>query len=243
MDKVLTLVEHLSELRKRILISLVSLGAFTAICFPSVSNLIEIFKQPARGVIEKLFFFSPQEAFMLYMRIAVFCGFVLSLPIILYQVLAFIAPALEKKVKRFSIFFIIVCSAAFFAGCYFAFFFLIPPALKFLLGFAKGSVEPLMSGEKYISFVIGFMLCGGLVFQMPVLSYAFTRIGIINHGILRRGYKYAVVIIVILAAIITPTSDAFNMLILAAPMLILYEFSIWVSFAFRIKPTLDPIKE
>jgi sec-independent protein translocase protein TatC len=230
MDKPLTLVEHLNELRKRIIISLVVLGIATISSLAFSSRLLEILKLPAVGFIEKLAFFSPQEAFLIYMRIAFLCGLVISMPIILYQVWAFISPAIEIKLKRRASYFVLFCSTAFIIGGLFAYFILIPPALKFLLSFAKDQLQPVISASKYISFVISLILGCGLVFQMPVLSFVLTKLGIINAQILRKKYKYAIVIIFVVAAIITPTPDAFNMLILALPMLFLYEISIWISF-------------
>ncbi|MFN7169628.1 MAG: twin-arginine translocase subunit TatC [Candidatus Omnitrophota bacterium] len=230
MDKELTLVEHLTELRKRIIISLVSLGLASIISLPFASNLLKILKLPASGLIEKLAFFSPQEAFLIYMRIAFLCGISISLPVILYQIWAFILPAIEERLRKLAAYCILFCSGTFIGGCLFAYFILIPPALKFLLGFAKEDLEPVISASNYISFVISLILGCGLVFQMPILSLILTRIGIINHRILRKKYKYAIVIVFIVAAIITPTIDAFNMLILALPMLFLYELSIWISF-------------
>lgn len=230
MDKPLTLVEHLTELRKRIIISLVSLGIVSVFSLPFAPWALKILKIPAGGLIERLVFFSPQEGFLIYMRIAFLCGLIISMPVILYQVWAFIVPALEERMKRYSGFFIIFCTLFFIIGCLFAYFILIPPALKFLLSFGKEDLEPLISANKYISFVIALILGCGLVFQMPVLSLILSKVGIINPQILRKKYKYALVIILIVAAAITPTPDAFNMLLLACPMLLLYEISIWVSF-------------
>lgn len=233
MDKPLTLVEHLNEIRKRIIISLVSLGIVSIFSLPFASMVLKILKLPAGGLIERLVFFSPQEGFLIYMRIAFLCGFIISMPVILYQVWAFITPALEERMKEYTGFFIIFCSLFFIVGCLFAYFILIPPALKFLLSFGKEDLEPVISASKYISFVVALILGCGLVFQMPVLSLILTKVGIINPQILRRKYKYAIVIILIVAAAITPTPDAFNMLLLALPMLFLYEISIWVSFFAR----------
>jgi len=230
MEKPLTLVGHLNELRKRIIISLVSLGILTIFSLAFSSYVLKILKLPAGGLIEKLVFFSPQEGLVIYMRVAFLCGLIISMPVILYQVWAFIAPALEENTRRSACLFIIFCSLFFIIGCLFAYFILIPPALKFLLSFGKEDLEPVISASKYISFVTTLILGCGLVFQMPILSLILTKAGIINPKILRKKYKYAVVIILIAAAVITPTPDAFNMLLLACPMIFLYEISIWVSF-------------
>ncbi len=229
MDKELSLVEHLNEVRKRIIICLITLGVTTILVFPYASGLLKILKLPAKGAIDRLAFFSPEEAFLIYMRIGVLCGFILSLPVILYQLWGFCSPAMEERVKKHSVFFIVSCFVSFVIGALFAYFILLPPALKFLLGFAKDDLEPVISAGKYISFITGFIFASGLVFQMPVLSFILAKLGVINAGVLRKKYKYAIVIIFIVAAVITPTPDAFNMLMLALPMICLYEISIWVT--------------
>lgn len=230
MDKPLTLVEHLTELRKRIIISLVALGIASIFSLPFVPVLLKILKLPAQGLIEKLAFFSPQEAFLIYMRIAFLCGSAISMPVILYQFWAFVSPAIEERFKRYTTYFILFCFLFFITGCFFAYFILIPPAIKFLLSFANSELEPVISASKYVSFVTNFILGCGLVFQMPILSFLLSKIGVINHQFLRQKYKYAIIMIFVVAAVITPTPDAFNMLILAGPMLFLYEISIWISF-------------
>ena len=230
MEHQLTWVEHLEELRKRLIICLVALGIASIFSLPFASWVLKILKLPAAGYIEKLAFFGPQEAFLIYLRIAFLCGLIISLPVILSQFWAFIAPAIESRLKKSAGSFIFFCSLSFISGCLFAYFILIPPALKFLLSFGKEDLEPVISASKYISFVASLILACGLVFQMPILSLILTKLGIINSRMLRKKYKYAIAIIFIVAAIITPTVDAFNMLILALPMLFLYEVSIWISW-------------
>ncbi len=226
----MTLAEHLKELMNRSIISLVSLGMLSGLGLLFASNILEILKLPAGSLMGQLIFFSPQDGFWVYMRIAFLCGVIISMPIILYQAWAFIIPTLEDKAKRYRRLFIIFCSLFFILGCLFAYFVLIPPALKFFLGFGKEELGPVISVSKYISFTVSFILGCGLVFQMPALSLVLSKAGIINPQILRRKYKYAILIILILSAIITPTPDAFKVLLLACLMLFLYEVSIGVSF-------------
>lgn len=228
-NRELTLVEHLSELRKRIIICLVSL-LITSICaFSFASGVLRLLRLPSKGLIERLVFFSPQEAFLVYVKVAIFSGLVISMPIILYQLWRFISPAIEERLRKYTINFILLSLIAFICGLSFAYFFLLPTALRFLLNFAKDNLEPVISVGKYLSFVLGLILGCGLVFEMPVLSFILSKLGIINPKFLRKKFKYAVILIFIVAAIITPTPDVFNMIILAIPMLFLYELSIWVS--------------
>lgn len=230
MDSELSLVEHLSELRKRIIVCLAALGVGTLLCLPFANRLLKILKLPASSVIDKLAFFSPEEAFLVYMRIGVLCGFTIAMPVILHQLWGFCSPAMEARFRKHSGYFIGASFLSFVVGGVFAYLVLLPSALKFLLSFGGEDMQPIISAGKYISFVTGITFASGLVFQMPVLSFILARLGVINHRSLRGKYKYAVVIIFIVAAVITPTPDAFNMCMIALPMLLLYELSIWISF-------------
>jgi len=229
MDKELTLVEHLEELRRRIIVSLVLVIIFSVFAFPFAPRALAILKAPSSGMIPRLVFFSPPEAFLIHIKIAFFIGLMLSMPVILYQLWAFIAPAIAYNTRRRGFLFLFSSVGAFICGASFGFFILLPTALKFLLGFSRDTLEPMISVSSYISFVLGLVLGCGLVFEMPVLSYLLSKIGLINHRFLRRVWKYAVIIIFIIAAVVTPTPDVFNMTALAIPMLFLYEVSIWVS--------------
>ena len=229
MDKELTLIGHLEELRRRIIISSIAVIAISVLAFPLAYKALEILKAPSAGMIEKLAFFTPAEAFLVHIKVAFFIGLVFSMPVILYQVWLFISPAIGDKMRRMGAMFLFSSLGAFASGAAFGYFILLPAALKFLLSFSAESLAPVISVSGYISFVLGLILGSGLVFEMPVLSYLLTKIGVINHRYLRRIWKYAVVAIFIAAAIVTPTPDVFNMTIMAIPMLVLYEISIWVS--------------
>lgn len=230
MDKELTLTGHLEELRRRIIISLAAIIAASVFAFPLAPKALIILKSPSNGMIGRLAFFTPAEAFLVHIKIAFFTGLVLSMPVVLYQLWMFISPAIGAKARRRGAIFTVSSFGAFASGAAFGYFILLPTALKFLLGFCTESLTPVISISGYISFVMGLVLGSGLVFEMPVLSYLLTKIGVINHRYLRRMWKYAIIVIFITAAIVTPTPDVFNMTMLAIPMLILYEISIWVSW-------------
>ena len=229
-DKELTVIGHLEEFRKRLIISLVALVIGICCCFPFAGQLLKILKLPAAGLIPKLVYFSPQDAFIIYFNIALIGGTLIASPVIIYQLWAFIAPAVEERFKKYAFVFVIIVLIAFISGVFFAYFFLVPAALKFLLSIGQDQLEPVISAGKYVSFVLTLLVCTGAVFEMPVLSFILSRIGIVNHGFLRKKFKYSVLLILIAAAIITPTPDVFNMMLLAIPMILLYEISIWVSF-------------
>lgn len=229
MDSELPLLSHLAELRKRLLISLAVFVCAAAASFNYSSLILKILKRPLAGVADKLVFFSPTEALSVYLNISFVGGLILSLPLILYQVWKFIEPAAAGRLKSGAFVFVGAVLLAFISGMLFSYFVLLPPALKFLLGFAGADLQPMISAQQYISFLVWTVLGTGLVFEMPVLSYLLTRLGVLDYRFLRKKYRYAIAGILIMAAIITPTSDIFNMLLFAAPMLLLYELSIWVS--------------
>lgn len=229
----MSLVEHLEELRARVIKSLAVLAVSSALAFPHASKLIAILKFPASGMIDKLVFFNPSDAFMTSIKVSFFAGLIASMPVILFQLWMFLSPAIDSRLARNSIIFLAFSSGAFLAGLAFGFFMLLPAAFKFLLSFSRDGLEPLISVSGYTSFVMGIVLGCGAVFEMPILSYLLSKMGIVNHRMLRKAWKYAVIFIFIAAAILTPTPDVFNMTMLAIPMLLLYELSIWVSMLAR----------
>ncbi|MCM8804561.1 MAG: twin-arginine translocase subunit TatC [Candidatus Omnitrophica bacterium] len=229
-DKEMTFLEHMEELRYRIIICLIAIAIGVIIGFPFSRYALRILKLPGYPVINKLVFFSPQEGFLIYLRISFFIGLIFSLPVIIYQLFAFIEPALEERTKKYVLSFIFLGTISFLSGVVFVYFILLPTALKFLLSFGSSELEPVISANKYISFVIMLLIAGGIVFQMPVLSFLLTKLGLINWKFLKEKSNYAVVIIFVVAALITPTVDIFNLLILALPMIFLYGISILVSF-------------
>ncbi len=230
MDKEFTITQHLDELRKRIIISLIAIILATLASIPLSSAMLKFLKYPAAGLIDRLVFFGPEEAFLIYIRISFISGLIISFPVIMFQLWSFISPAIGERAKRSAFGFVFFSSLVFLIGCAFSYLVLLPAALKFLLSVGTGELEPVISATRYISFVCGLVLACGLVFEMPVLSFFLTKAGVINAGTLRKKFKYAIVIIAITAAAITPTADAFNMTVLALPMLLLYEVSIWVSY-------------
>jgi sec-independent protein translocase protein TatC len=239
MDNRFTVAEHLEELRVRIILSLLALGIGTIISVPFAPFMLKALKLPAAGGIDKLAFFSPEEAFLVYMRISVTAGLVISMPVIAYQAWAFLSPAMGEDLKKKAFSFLLPALTAFAAGCLFSYSVILPNALKFLLGLAGEDLIPVISAVKYVSFTTNFILICGLLFQMPVVSFFMARIGLLEAAFLRRKFAPAAIVIFVIAAVITPTGDAFNMLILALPMLFLYEVSIWVARLARLSKRKD----
>ena len=229
LEKELSLIEHLDELRTRIIYCLIPFVIAVVFSSPFTKTFLAFLRIPAAGVIKELAFFSPQEVAVVYVKIAVFSGLILSLPVILYQIWGFISPALEEKQKKYIVSFVFWIFFAFISGCSFGYLLLVPFSLKFLISLAGIELTPVISLSKYIGFVLALIAGCGIAFETPVVIWLLTRLGIVNSAFLRRKRKYAIVIIFIVAAVITPTTDPFNMCLLALPMLVLYEIGIWIS--------------
>jgi sec-independent protein translocase protein TatC len=226
----LTVTGHLEELRNRIIVSLAAVLIASAVSFPFSSAILGALKAPAGGAIGTLVYFSPEEAFLVYFRISLITGLVVSFPVIAYQAWAFTSPAVGRGLRSRAAPFVAASAAAFIAGCSFGYLCLLPAALKFLLSIGRDELTPMISAGRYISFVTGIILACGAVFEMPVVSFFFAKAGVISSRMMRRSFKYAFVAILIISAVITPTPDVFNMMVLALPMIALYEMSIWIVF-------------
>ncbi|MDD5356268.1 MAG: twin-arginine translocase subunit TatC [Candidatus Omnitrophica bacterium] len=231
----ISIIEHLEELRRRIIISLIFFAAAAVFSFVFVDRISGILRLAASGIIENFVFVAPTEVFAAYLRISILSGFVISLPFILYQLGAFLAPAISSD-RRNSVFMWLVTSFLLsVTGIIFSYFLALPFALKFLINFAGGAAIPMISIGRYFSFAGAFLLAGAGVFQIPVIMGLLSSVGILNSSFFRKNRKYAIVVIFIISAIITPTQDIFNMLIFALPMWALYEIGILISWIIEKK--------
>lgn len=227
-DRELSLIEHLDELRRRVIYCLIPFVIAMVFSAPFTKTFLAFLRIPAAGVIKELAFFSPQEVAVVYMKIAIFSGLILSLPVILYQIWGFISPAVGEKQKTYIISFVFWAFFAFVSGCAFGYLLLVPFSLKFLIGLAGAELTPVISLSKYIGFVLALIVGCGITFELPVVVWLLARLGIVNSRFLRKKRRYAIAIIFIAAAVITPTTDPINMTLMALPMLVLYEISIWI---------------
>lgn len=225
-DKQMTLVEHLDELRRRILISAAAILVCAGVAFWKIQLILSFLMLPP---VDHLAFFSPAEAFIEYCKLAFFIGLFFASPVVLYQLWAFVSAGLREGERRTVLFALPFSVTLFLAGAAFSFFFVIPWALRFLIDFAGPNVYPILSISRYLSFVIMLLVSFGIVFELPVAVMILSKIGIISPSFLSRNRKFAVVVIFIAAALITPTPDAFTQCLMAVPMIFLYELSIWIS--------------
>ncbi len=220
-------MEHLEELRTRLFICLIAWVLGTIVAFIFIEQLLAWLQAPLpKGT--PLGAFRVLEPFLASMQIAAFTGFVLSAPIIGWQIWKFIEPGLYSQEKRWAIPFVIGTTISFVLGAIFARYVVLPFALPILLGFLGTQVELFISIGNYFSTVLLYMTVFGMLFEMPILSFLLARLGVLYAASLKRYRLYALIGNAILAALITPTGDPFNFFLVAIPLVILYEVSIVV---------------
>ena len=228
-------LDHLEELRKRIIYSIISVAVGFGICWWKVERIYDIMQRPiidalrANGMAEKLVYLNPTEPFNLYLKIAALAGLFLTSPFVLYQVWMFISPGLYRKEKRYVVPFMVSTISLFACGGYFGYKIVYPAALTFLINFGK-QFQPMITIGEYTSLFLSIILGMGLIFEMPILVFFLSLMGIVSAGFMWKNFRYSILVIFIIAAIVTPTTDILNMCIFAAPMIALYAFSIGVAW-------------
>lgn len=183
---------------------------------------------------ERLIVTTAGEGFTLYVTVSLYAAIALSIPLLLWQIWGFISPALYKHERAYVTPFIGLSTISFVVGAAFAYYIIFPPALRYLIGLAD-DFRPLLRASDYFDFITLIMLAMGFIFQMPAVTYVLARIGIISAGLLVRSWKLAVVIILIVAAVVSPTGDIPNLMLFATPMMVLYVFSIFIAWFFGKK--------
>src|SRR3954447_5577630 len=228
-------LDHLEELRKRIIYSIISVAVGFCLCWWKVERIYDFIQRPImdalqkNGMSEKLVYLNPTEPFNLYLKIAALAGLFLTSPFVLYQVWMFISLGLYRKEKRYVVPFMISTIALFSAGGFFGYRFVYPYALNFLIDFGK-QFQPMITIGEYTSLFLTVVLGMGLIFEMPILIFFLALMGIVSAGFMWKNFRYAILVIFIIAAIVTPTTDILNMCIFAAPMVVLYALSIGVAW-------------
>ena len=229
MTEDINLSEHLEELRTRFIVSIVSVVILTVLSFLISDLLVAVITAPIKQSVSTLYFLSPYEAFITKLQISLVGGIILSLPIIFSQIWLFVSPGLNTR-ERKAVFPVILFSSLLFAlGVLFAYFLVIPFALKFFLDFQTPSLQPLISIHFYISFFLSLILTFGIIFDLPVLVVGLVILKIVNVEFLTCQRKPVILIIFILAAILTPTVDIFTQCLLAFPLWFLFELSLWIA--------------
>jgi sec-independent protein translocase protein TatC len=232
---------HLEELRKRLIICFIAVGIGFAISYGFKEKIFEILIIPLVKAMQegdKLVFTGIPEAFFTYLKVAFLCGLMLASPVILYEFWMFVAPGLYQKERRLLLPIVILSSFFFIGGALFGYFVVFPIGFKYFLGFASEHIRPLPSMKEYMSLSSKMLLAFGLVFELPLIITFLARLGLISVAFLRKNRKYAILIIFIVAAILTPP-DAVSQVLMAIPMMVLYEISIIGAKIFERKAQQD----
>jgi sec-independent protein translocase protein TatC len=232
----MSFLEHLDELRQRLIKGLLAVLVGFVIAMVFINPIFDFVMAPLQAILPaggKLIYTEPTEAFMLYMKMAALVGLMIALPVVLWQVWAFIAPGLYAHEKRFAIPFVVMSTVFFTLGCAFSHYVAFPAAWNFFGSFADETLEFAPRIEPVFSLYVRMALGLGVVFEMPTLVMFLARVGMVTPRFLIKHTKYAILIIFIVAAIVTPGSDPLSLFLVAVPMIGLYAFSILVAFVFK----------
>jgi sec-independent protein translocase protein TatC len=227
----MTFLEHLDDLRKRIIYSLVALFIVVIPAFVFSKDIFRILAQPVtkylpRGI--KMAYTTLPSPFMVYIKVSFLGAVFFTSPFIFYQIWKFVAPGLYQKEKKYVIPFVFMTTFFFILGAFFGYFVIFPFACRFFLDVGS-EFQPVITIDKYLSLGLHLLLGIALIFELPTLVFFLARMGLITAGWMARNFKYAVLAVFIIAAVITPTPDWFNQTILALPMLALYALSILIA--------------
>jgi sec-independent protein translocase protein TatC len=228
-------LEHLEELRRRIIYSLIAVAVGFFLCWGYAEKIYGIMQRPImealqrNGLAQKLVYLNPTEPFNMYLKVAFLAGLFVTSPFILYQVWAFIAPGLYRNEKRYVTPFMFSTVLLFIAGGYFGYKLVYPQALEFLIGYGK-QFQPMITIGEYTDLFLVIIIGMGVIFELPILVFFLSLMGVVTAGWMWRNLRYSILVIFIIAAILTPTTDILNMCIFAAPMVALYVFSIGIAW-------------
>ena len=244
-DEKLPFTAHLEELRKRLIICFSAVGIGFVISYIFSKSLFEILMQPLLTAMppeEKLIYTGLPEAFFTYLKVAFLAGILLAVPVIMYQLWIFIAPGLYEKEKRLLTPIVFLSSLFFLGGALFGYFVVFPFGFKFFMGFSSDYVRPLPSMKEYLGFSAKLLFAFGIVFELPLFITFLARLGIVDTKFLKAKRKYAILLFFVFAAILTPP-DVITQVMMAGPLIVLYEVSIVGAKLFGKKKTKEDIKE
>jgi len=236
-DGKMSFFDHLSELRTRIIWSLIPAGIALIGTLYFTDRIMMFLQRPLAQIKAPPVFLTPTEYFWTYMKVAMIAALFVAMPVVLWNVWAFVAPGLHKHERKYAAPFVIIGSVLFLGGGAFALLVVIPFAVQFLVNFGveKGA-QPMISIASYMDFILKFTLAFGLVFEMPVVITLLSMIGVVTPQFLAKNRKYAILINFIIAAVLTPTPDALNQSLMAGPLIILYEVGIISARIFGKRP-------
>jgi sec-independent protein translocase protein TatC len=230
-DERMTLVEHLDELRTRIIASIAILVVACGLCFWQNDLLLDIIKKPLPADHNQLLTLGPGEPFLVTLKLSIYAGLILALPVLLYQAYAFVLPALKPTERRVLLPFILMIPVLFMGGVVFAYYVVMPAALSFLLGFNENDFDTQLRAGEYIGFFTTTVLAVGLLFQVPIGILAVTRLGIVTPRQIAQNRRYAYLVMAVVAMLL-PGTDPVTMLIEMLPLMVLFELSLLLARAF-----------
>ncbi|KAI3714366.1 hypothetical protein L1987_72965 [Smallanthus sonchifolius] len=226
-DKEMTLFDHLEELRERVFVSVLAVGAAIMGCFVYSKDLIMILEAPVRSQGVRFLQLAPGEFFFTTIKVSGYCGLLLGSPVILYEIISFVLPGLTRSERKFLGPIVLGSSILFYTGIAFSYIVLTPAALNFFVSYAEGVVESLWSIDQYFEFVLVLMFSTGLSFQVPVIQLLLGQVGLVSGDQMLSIWRYVVVGAVVAAAIVTPSTDPLTQMLLAGPLLGLYFGGAW----------------
>jgi sec-independent protein translocase protein TatC len=238
-DDKIPFTAHLEELRKRLIVCFIAVGVGFVLAYGFKEKLFDILARPLVSVMdqgEKLIFTGLPEAFFTYLKVAFLTGLMLAAPVILYEFWMFVAPGLYQKERRMLLPVVFLSTVFFVGGALFGYFIVFPFGFQFFLGFATETIRPLPSMKEYMGFAAKLLLAFGFVFEMPLVITFLARLGIVSVEFLRKNRKYAILLFFTGAAILTPP-DVVTQIMMALPLMLLYEISIIGARIFRRKKT------
>ena len=236
-EKKIPFTAHLEELRRRLIVCFIAVGIGFVLSYGFKEKLFQILTRPLISVMEtgdKLIFTGLPEAFFTYLKVAFLSGIILSTPIIFYQFWMFVAPGLYDKEKRLMVPIVFLSTLFFVGGSFFGYFIVFPYGFKFFLGFASEIIRPLPSMREYLSFASKLLLAFGVVFELPLIITFLAKLGMVSVSFLKKNRKYALLLFFVGAAILTPP-DVVTQIMMALPLMVLYEISIVGAKNFREK--------
>ena len=239
-DKKIPFSGHLEELRRRLIVCFIAVGTGFVLSYGFKEKLFQILTRPLIGVMktgDKLIFTGLPEAFFTYLKVAFLSGIILATPIIFYEFWMFVAPGLYDKEKRLMLPIVFLSTLFFLGGSFFGYFIVFPYGFKFFLGFASEIIQPLPSMREYLSFASKLLLAFGVVFELPLIITFLAKLGIVSVSFLKKNRKYAILLFFVGAAILTPP-DVVTQIMMALPLMVLYEISIVGARIFGKKPSV-----
>jgi sec-independent protein translocase protein TatC len=235
----LTLREHLLELRKRLKWAVLFLGIGFAVSYHWSTEIFHFLMRPVLKALPEgekaLHFSSSVEPFFIYLKVGLYAGLFVALPAILWQIWAFVAPGLYRRERRAILPFVTAATLFFAAGAAFCYVIILPPAFEFLINSAGPDIKPVLMMDEQLGLVMTLVLAFGIIFELPLVLTFLAMMGIVDHKFLSKYRRHAIVVNVIIAAVVTPTGDPFNLALMAIPMMLCYELGVLGAWIFRKK--------